>query len=279
MDSEVGRYSEQIGAAGAQLDELQVSIEASGQSLEELKQQLADRQQVLEKRLLSAYKSDDIGYLEVVMGAEDFTDFLNRVDMINTIAEEDSRLINSIRDSQQQVEDDISSLEAQKAEQAALAEELGIAQQELLTSQAEQQSVVASIQNQRDLNETQLSELYTQAAEIEEKMAQIQQETMAASSSSDFVSSPPPTGGTSYSMSATAYCLEGNTATGMPVGRGIIAVDPSVIPLGTSVHVSGYGDAIAADTGGAIIGNHIDVWLPCGEAYAWGTRTVTVTVY
>ena len=65
----------------------------------------------------------------------------------------------------------------------------------------------------------------------------------------------------------------------MPVGRGIIAVDPSVIPLGSRVHVSGYGDAIAADTGGAIQGNIIDVWLPCGEAYSWGRRTVTVTVY
>jgi 3D (Asp-Asp-Asp) domain-containing protein len=65
----------------------------------------------------------------------------------------------------------------------------------------------------------------------------------------------------------------------MPVGRGIIAVDPNVIPLGSRVHVSGYGDAIAADTGGAIHGNIVDVWLPCGEAYAWGRRTVTITVY
>lgn len=76
---------------------------------------------------------------------------------------------------------------------------------------------------------------------------------------------------------ATAYCLEGTTANGMQSGPGIIAVDPSIIPLGSSVFVSGYGSAIAADTGGAIVGNRIDVWLPCGAAIAWGVRSVSVS--
>ena len=77
---------------------------------------------------------------------------------------------------------------------------------------------------------------------------------------------------------ATSYCLVGSTADGASAGRGIIAVDPSVIPLGSKVKVDGYGEAVAADTGGAIKGDRIDVWLPCGEAYAWGVRTVNLTV-
>lgn len=78
-------------------------------------------------------------------------------------------------------------------------------------------------------------------------------------------------------FTATAYCLTGHTATGMYAGPGIIAVDPRVIPLGAHVYVSGYGRALAADTGGAIQGHVIDVWLSCRSAIQWGRRTVTVS--
>ena len=59
----------------------------------------------------------------------------------------------------------------------------------------------------------------------------------------------------------------------------LIAVDPSVIPLGSKVWVEGYGVAIAGDTGGAIKGNKIDVLMPDkGSSSSWGRKTVTVKV-
>lgn len=71
----------------------------------------------------------------------------------------------------------------------------------------------------------------------------------------------------------------GYTAIGMKATRGVVAVDPRVIPLGTRVYVEGYGPAIAADTGGAIKGHKIDVCFPTRrEALQWGRRTVTVIV-
>ena len=81
-------------------------------------------------------------------------------------------------------------------------------------------------------------------------------------------------------VDAVAYHLPGRTASGLPVGVGVIAVDPSVIPLGTRVFVPGYGSAVAADTGTAIKGAIIDLWMPStAAARAWGRRTVTITVY
>lgn len=81
-------------------------------------------------------------------------------------------------------------------------------------------------------------------------------------------------------MQSTAYTHTGNpTATGVMPSVGMIAVDPNVIPLGTRVHVSGYGNAIATDTGGAIKGNIIDVFMnSSGECCNWGRRSVTVTI-
>ncbi|MBK3495558.1 LysM peptidoglycan-binding domain-containing protein [Viridibacillus sp. YIM B01967] len=83
----------------------------------------------------------------------------------------------------------------------------------------------------------------------------------------------------------TAYCsgCSGVTATGYDLrsnpGAKVIAVDPSVIPLGSKVWVEGYGEAIASDTGGAIKGNRIDVFIPDNNKVSqWGVRNVTIKV-
>lgn len=81
---------------------------------------------------------------------------------------------------------------------------------------------------------------------------------------------------------ATAYSLKGRTASGRMVSRGLIAADPSVLPLGSRVRLDhpGYsGEYVVADTGGAIRGRRIDIWTPSSsEAMRFGRRTVKLTV-
>ncbi|MEC1550529.1 ubiquitin-like domain-containing protein [Bacillus rugosus] len=89
-------------------------------------------------------------------------------------------------------------------------------------------------------------------------------------------------------VSSTAYTAScsgcsGHTATGVNLKNNpnakVIAVDPNVIPLGSKVHVEGYGYAIAADTGSAIKGNKIDVFFPeKSSAYRWGNKTVKIKI-
>ncbi|MGE4271885.1 MAG: ubiquitin-like domain-containing protein [Desulfitobacterium sp.] len=82
-----------------------------------------------------------------------------------------------------------------------------------------------------------------------------------------------------YLMRATAYSGGGVTATGHNVRYGMIAVDPRVIPLGTKVYVEGYGEATALDTGGAIKGNRVDLYMNTeAAAWSWGVRSVVVYV-
>ena len=82
------------------------------------------------------------------------------------------------------------------------------------------------------------------------------------------------------SFSATAYCLQGRTASGSGVRRGIVAADPRILPLGTRINLgagSYSGSYIVADTGGAIKGRKLDIWVAnCSEARRFGRRTVTV---
>lgn len=79
---------------------------------------------------------------------------------------------------------------------------------------------------------------------------------------------------------ATAYTWTGcRTATGIWPSRGTIAVDPRVIPLGTELHIEGYGPAVAADTGGAIQGQRIDLYMDTKhECLQWGRRKVEVKI-
>ena len=71
----------------------------------------------------------------------------------------------------------------------------------------------------------------------------------------------------------------GVTATGLPAGYGVVAVDPRVIPLGTRLYIPGYGFAIAGDTGGAIVGQRIDVGFATEqEALNFGRRMVDVYI-
>lgn len=81
-------------------------------------------------------------------------------------------------------------------------------------------------------------------------------------------------------MLASAYTHTGScTASGTTTRRGVVAVDPSVIPMGSRLYIEGYGFARAEDTGGAIKGNRIDVFLPShSEARRYGRRWVTVYI-
>ena len=83
-------------------------------------------------------------------------------------------------------------------------------------------------------------------------------------------------------MIATAYTAgsaggDGMTASGLHAGFGVVAVDPRIIPLGTRLYIPGYGMAVAGDTGGAIVGNRIDLGFDSLRgAMIFGRRDVTV---
>ncbi len=83
-------------------------------------------------------------------------------------------------------------------------------------------------------------------------------------------------------FTATAYSLRGRTASGRPVSRGLIAADRRVLPIGTRVrlHAGSYsGEYVVADTGGAVRGRKIDIWMPStSEAMRFGRRPVKLTV-
>ena len=174
---------------------------------------------------------------------------------------------------------------------AQVAARAGVARSE--SAVAARATTVAAVRRERSLTTQRLNVLTSQARAAERRSREITASavstaTVAApvqSPSDDAVQAPAPvaspaTGTRTFVADAVAYHLPGKTASGLPVGVGVIAVDPTVIPLGTRVFIPGYGPAVAADVGTAIKGNIIDLWMPStARARSWGRRTVTITIY
>jgi 3D (Asp-Asp-Asp) domain-containing protein len=106
--------------------------------------------------------------------------------------------------------------------------------------------------------------------------------TSASSELSEKVSEESESESPAQVFTATAYSLHGRTASGKPVTRGLIAADRRVLPLGTRVRIeagSYSGEYLVADTGGAVRGRKIDIWVPnTGEAMKFGRRPIKLTV-
>jgi 3D (Asp-Asp-Asp) domain-containing protein len=167
-------------------------------------------------------------------------------------------------------------LAERRAELRQALDQARAAQGALEQSRAEQQSYLAKLRRQQELNRAQIAELANQASQSEQRSEEI----APGGGGSAPPPPPPPASGKRMTVSSTGYCLRGTTATGIPVGWGVVAVDPSVIPLGTRMFVPGYGEGVAADTGSAVKGLIIDLWFPtCEQALEWGRRTVTITIH
>lgn len=84
---------------------------------------------------------------------------------------------------------------------------------------------------------------------------------------------------TAYTAEAGSMTASGRVVKRNPNGISTVSVDPTVIPLGSSLYIEGYGYAVAADTGSAVKGNEVDLYFDnSSECYDWGRQTVKVTV-
>ncbi|MED3879294.1 LysM peptidoglycan-binding and 3D domain-containing protein [Priestia megaterium] len=170
--------------------------------------------------------------------------------------------------------------QAQKEQQQAQAEQAQKEQQQAQAEQAQQQQQQAQAeQAQKEQQQAQAEQAQKEQQQAQAEQAQQQQQPAESSQQAS---------GKSMTVEATAYTANcagcsGTTATGVDLkanpNQKVIAVDPSVIPLGSKVYVEGYGEAVAADTGGAIKGNRIDVFVPSeGDAQQFGRKSVKITV-
>ena len=243
-------------------------------------------QRNLANRLRSAYEqSGDSDPLSIVLGAKTLDDALTGLETEKAAAQTDRAVVAQARRSRDRYVRLQHRLVVRahklRGLEAGVAATLGT----LASAKAGRISYLRQLAAQRSLNQAQIRALDVQAQAIEAQARRVAVEHMASTQTAVTAPTPTPTaapatGASTMTVTATAYTLQGTTATGAPVGYGVVAVDPSVIPLGTRLTIPGYGEGVAADTGGAIQGAVIDLWFPTdADAASWGRRTVTITLH
>jgi len=279
----------QLGRARSELAEIDVRRAALARErasartqLTVAKQALLASQSELSNLARALYQQSGSDPLAVLLGAKSLEEAIAALDSISRAAGQNNRIVEQARTARTRLAGLSARLAEQDAELNGLAAAAEARATALAATAAERRGFIGALRRQQGLNAARITAIEAQAR------------TAAARTAVVAVASPPPalapvevavplvnaSGERTLTVSATGYSIRGRTATGIPTAPGVVAVDPSVIPLGTRLTIPGYGVGIAADTGGAVQGNTIDVWFPTAAlALQWGRRTVTVTIH
>ncbi len=294
------------------------SIESTEQEIKDTQVSIKRRKESIGSRMQNIQSNgSSMSVVDALMNSNSISDFINRAYAITVLQGAEKSKVDSLSQDQEHLEKLKSELikdrENLAMKQAAVEEEtmtlenqvsdlkVELSSNEALLNKLANERIVKEVKKEKEaIKET------TKATKKEKETSHSSEEVSepSSSASSSEVSSetsesseeskpsdngPSPessNGGTTMTMESTAYSYSEAgashlTATGIDLRENsrVIAVDPSVIPLNSLVEVSGYGFAIAADTGGAIKGNIVDVHFnTVEECNNWGRRMVSVTV-
>lgn len=285
--SQAQEAQEKVKQSKSKITEYENKIAETENDIVQLKASVAKQM-----RAVQSNGGATFSYIDVVASSKNLSEMITRLTNLNVVLTAEADQAKSLIEKE-------ASLKTMKVKLEETQESLVKNQNDYQGQVDSLQSSISSLKDKISSNKQLLSEMQEKAAAEQkardEALAKSVAEVKAKAETVKNTSSNPPTvpdppkhttpttpsGGRTLNVEATAYALNGITATGIDLSKNpiCIAVDPSVIPLNSLVEVPGYGIAIAGDTGGAIIGNIIDVHFPTNDqAIAWGRKNIQITV-
>jgi 3D (Asp-Asp-Asp) domain-containing protein len=276
LDARLVQARAQLASVRRRIDD--VRIERARVAHEEAIARAAWRKSVaaLGARLRTLYEQGSPDAIAILFGATSVDDAMTRLDQLQRSARVSRETIAQTKSAQESLAHLRRVLDARAADLERLLAQALATTTALEQARAQRVAYIASLTRQRAFKGREIKRLESTSQEI----AARSQAITADQGPSTEAPLPTPAEGATLTVTATAYSLPGHTATGMPVGWGVVAVDPSLIPLGTRMTIPGYGEGVAADVGSAVRGATIDLWFPTlQQAQTWGRRTVTITLH
>ncbi len=309
FENEVTKNKENMAAIEQDIADIKSEIEKKKEEIVILEDKVHARKDVMEERLVSLQHQDNASLvIELLINSKSIDDFIHRASAVSTIMNADKELLQQQKDDLKKIEDEKAVIDQQEKKLDQQYQTLAAAQVSLEQNLQKRQDMVAAVQekynkvvNELALAEQEKAAIQAQLAQAQERIAQERQAVevktnqtaeartnqVAQPASQPAATNTNTNNGKELYVTATAYSHEesrtGMTARGYNIKANphmkLIAVDPSVIPLGSRVWVEGYGEAVAGDTGGAIKGHKIDVLMPSGaDARNWGRKTVKIVI-
>lgn len=265
----------ELNAATARLREIQrqqaqinAQIEQTKRDIAKAEAYLKSRQNILNRRVRAIYMHGQLNYLEVILGANSFSDFANRIELLKRIIRSDYNLILEIQKQKAAIEAKKAQLEEDKRQLDALALEAEKARQEIAVKKAEQQKILDSAKSNRAAAAQMEKDLAAQAEQvrnlIQQRLAAAEAARQAASGGGSDDGYIQGTGAMSWPCSGPitspfgyrTHPIFGTTIfhagidIGVDYGTPIHAADSGVVVY--SGWISGYGNAVIIDHGGGV---------------------------
>ncbi len=283
LDTRLQSARARLALLETQSARLRAQRELLSQQLSATQHTLQSSRQRLGQNLRMLYEQgDSTDALAVMLGAKSLDDAVTTIDDLTRVADQSRLVVQMTSAAQIRLGHLRATIGARRAQLSAAVAGARQTANDLVSARSERLGFLTHLRTQQALATLQIAALQAAAQRVEVKSQQLQSAalTSPATPAPAFPTPAQVPGGRTITVTSTGYSLPGHTATGMPVGWGVVAVDPSVIPLGTRLTVPGYGEGVAADTGSAVRGATIDLWFPSlAQARAWGRRTVTITLH
>jgi 3D (Asp-Asp-Asp) domain-containing protein len=280
LDSRLVTARSELAGLRSRAQGLQLERERVRQEIEIVAGNLKASQRLLGDRLRALYEEGEPDAIAVLLGATSLDDAVTRLDELERSARQGAQAARDSHDGQAKLQGLALELAARIREVQALEGQAARTTTVLESVRAHRVSYLKALARQQRLTARQIAALDSRARQVVAKAQVVQSQAASTPAAATASAASVVDGARTLTVTSTGYSMSGRTATGLPVGPGIVAVDPAVIPLGTRLSIPGYGEGVAADTGGAVQGLTIDLWFPTlAEALAWGRRTVTITLH
>jgi 3D (Asp-Asp-Asp) domain-containing protein len=280
LDSRLARAPSELAGLRNRAQGLRAEREQVRQEIEVVAGNLKASQRLLGDRLRALYEEGEPDAIAVLLGATSLDDAVTRLDELERSARQGAQAARDSQDGQAKLQGLALELAARIREVQTLEGRAARTTTVLESARAHRVSYLKALARQQRLTARQIEALDSRARQVVAKAQVVQAQATSTPAAATGSAASVVDGARTLTVTSTGYSMPGRTATGLPVGPGIVAVDPAVIPLGTRLSIPGYGEGVAADTGGAVQGLTIDLWFPTlAEALAWGRRTVTITLH
>jgi 3D (Asp-Asp-Asp) domain-containing protein/peptidoglycan hydrolase CwlO-like protein len=265
-EAEIENKKNQLDSLNQELAELKDQLEELDKEREKLDRSIKEKKVILGEKIIFSYKYGNNNVARFIIGARDLNEVVNNIYLFRNIMNSEAEIIESLRFEREEYDRICRKSEEKKAEIESTKDSITTEKQQLENSLAENRILLEKVKGEK-------SEIQGLLDEIRKRIAQIQPPGLTLVGEWDMVATA------YYAFGRGGNDINGNgiTAIGLRARKGIIAVDPRVIPLGTRIYIPGYGEALAADTGGWIKGNRVDLCFESlEECFRYGKRKIKI---
>jgi len=265
-ETEIENKRNTLESLDGELEALENQLDELNKEKIELMKSIENKKGILEEKIIFSYKYGNDDVKKLIISARDLNEVINNLYLFKNIMRREAEIIEELRFEKEEYDRISRKSEEKMKEVEATRAKIQEEETQLAKSIEENKVLLSQVKSEK-------GEIQNLLAEIKKRIAMIQPPGLTLIGEWDMVATA------YYAFGKGGNDINGNgiTAIGLKARKGIVAVDPKIIPLGTRLYIPGYGEALAADTGGWIKGGRIDLCFETlQECFGYGRRKIKI---